>query len=709
LGNLLAASPVESRSVDPVLVYSTFLGGAEGNPDDDVSHVAVDRHGNLFVTGTTGTRDFPTVNAHQPTCALGRLGGCQDIFVAKFDPGGLLMFSTYLGSSGNDQSGGIAVDTDGNAYLTGTWDKQAFMAKLDSNGRLLFHHTFPGSPNSHGRAIAIDQKSNIYLAGETFSFYPVGPFHVWPPSGFLAPPRKPSCFAIGGGSFAVDAFVVKLDSLGRTIFSVALGGNGNDFGTDIAADSAGNVWVTGGAGSADFPTKDPLQAGYGGGEGQEEGKCTSGDVFVVKIDPTGSELLYSTFLGGESTDRPHSIEVDPEGNAYVVWTGASEALDSRLCPWVTKLDPSGQHPLYAVCLQNAEPEAAAVDPFGNLFLTGAGSLGMPIIGAFQESLAGGSRDAFVAKLDPSGALRFSSYLGGASEERGKAIAVGAVGEIYLAGATDSENFPTLNPAQAECAPDFRGGCSVDGFIAKIKVSAPEIRTAAAVSSASFTPQLPLAADSIASVFGEGLAEATEAASTLPLPTTLAGTAIHVADATGGFHRAELFFVSPTQINFLTPPSLPPGAAEVLVVRQGEPVARAPLQISVVSPALFAANARGQGPAAALALKSGGELEPTFQCVTVGDCTVRPIDLGHGPVVVVLFGTGIRGCSSLEAVSVHVGGIEVPVTFAGPQPGFAGLDQINIGPLPAALAGRGEVGIRLTVHGSVSNTVTAAFD
>jgi uncharacterized protein (TIGR03437 family) len=244
---------------------------------------------------------------------------------------------------------------------------------------------------------------------------------------------------------------------------------------------------------------------------------------------------------------------------------------------------------------------------------------------------------------------------------------------------------------------------------RIGFDSPQIQQAAVVSSASFAPQMPLAADSIASAFGEGFAEITETASALPLPVSLAGTSVHISDLAGVLHRAGLFYVSPSQINFAIPSSVAPGAAEVWVVRQGEITARAPLRIEALAPALFTANASGQGPAAALAFHSGSEPSPIFQCVAPGDCSARPIDLRDGPVFLTLFGTGIRGRSSLDAVLAQVGGSEVQVTFAGPQPQFVGLDQINIGPLPEALAGRGEAEIAITVEGVAANRVAAVFE
>ena len=221
--------------------------------------------------------------------------------------------------------------------------------------------------------------------------------------------------------------------------------------------------------------------------------------------------------------------------------------------------------------------------------------------------------------------------------------------------------------------------------------------------------------SIMSLFGTGFTDRTEVANTTPLPTTLAGSSVTVTDSAGVPRTAELFFVSEGQINFLIPEGAALGRATVTVTREDGESGSIAIQLEAVGPALFSANADGMGVAAAVAVTAGADGSQTsqfvFQCgVTAGSCVASPLDLGSesDQVVLVLFGTGLRGRSDLSAVSATVGGEDVPVLFAGPQGGFVGLDQVNLGPLRRSLIGRGEVEIVLTVDGKVANTVTVSL-
>jgi len=231
------------------------------------------------------------------------------------------------------------------------------------------------------------------------------------------------------------------------------------------------------------------------------------------------------------------------------------------------------------------------------------------------------------------------------------------------------------------------------------------------SAAAFQAGGDLAAESIASAFGTSLADAPAAAGPGSLPTTIGDTSVSVMDASGAERSAPLFFVSPGQINFLLPSGLAEGSAVVRVFHQGNVVARGSANIDVVAPGLFTANADGKGVPAALAVRvaASGAQSPlnVYRCGTAqGSCAPVPIDLGVATdqVVLELFGTGIRGRSALPAVTATIGGQAADVQYAGPQGGFMGLDQVNIG-VPRSLAGRGAVDVVLTVDGKTANTVT----
>ncbi len=227
-----------------------------------------------------------------------------------------------------------------------------------------------------------------------------------------------------------------------------------------------------------------------------------------------------------------------------------------------------------------------------------------------------------------------------------------------------------------------------------------------VSSANFSATL--APEEIASAFGANLATATQAATSVPLSTNIAGTTVTVTDAMGIVRLAELFYVSPTQINYQVPPGVAAGAASVTVSLNGNPVGLGSTQIATVSPGLYTATADGKGVAAALVI-NGSALAYTFQCASNGTCTPAPIDLGtdSDQVVLELFGTGIRGRSSRAAVAVKIGSATLPVLYAGPQLGFVGLDQVNI-LLPKSLRGAGNVTATLTVDGQSANVVNLNF-
>jgi Beta-propeller repeat len=297
--------------IDPALSYSTYLGGSGGESGQGI---AVDSAGNAYVTGGTESTDFPTVNPLQPT-----LDGYGDAFVIKLNAtGSALVYSTYLGGSSGESGQGIAVDSAGNAYVSGVTEstdfpttpgafqttcgggcavgsQHAFVTKLNVAGSALVYSTYLGGTGFEGASsIALDASGNAYVTGGTSSNdFPITPGAF-----------QTEC---GGGS-CYDGFVTKLNASGSALlYSTYLGGSGNDYGHGIAVDSAGNAYVTGATQSTDFPTMSPLQASLDGG----------GSAFVTKINPTGSALVYSTYLGGSGAANGSGIAVDSAGNAYV--------------------------------------------------------------------------------------------------------------------------------------------------------------------------------------------------------------------------------------------------------------------------------------------------------------------------------------------------------------------------------------------------------
>jgi hypothetical protein len=262
--------------------------------------------------------------------------------------------------------------------------------------------------------------------------------------------------------------VAKLTPNGlRLLYSTYLGGS--DFeagGFGIAVDDRGNAYVTGSTSSPDFPTVNPVRPASGGQE-----------AFVTKLNRNGSQLLYSTYLGGSKLDFGNGIAVDDRGNAYVTgFTGSTDfptvnpvqpASGGSDDAFVTKLDRNGRHLLYSTYLGGSENEESfgiAVDDRGNAYVTGfTGSTDFPTVNAVQPASAGGGGDAFVAKLDRNGRhLLYSTYLGGIGGEDGRGIAADNRGNAYVTGRTDSPDFPTVNAVQ----PAFAGGFE-DAFVTKL--------------------------------------------------------------------------------------------------------------------------------------------------------------------------------------------------------------------------------------------------
>ena len=478
--------------IDPVLVYSTYLGGSN---NDQARDIALDSAGNAYFCGETTSTNFPTANAFDATFNTGNVATDRDAFVTKLNAAGTaLVYSTYLGGtgntvnlSGNDTCMGIAVDSAGNAYVAGETRStdfptanalqptfggglfEGFLTKLNPAGNALVYSTFIGGDTfDSATSVAVDSSGNAYVAGRTTSsnFATVNPIQAT---------------FMGGGS---DAFILKLNAAGNAlVYSTYLGGgagNGFDGAFGIALDSAGNAHITGVTLSTDFPTASPIQAISGGG--------TNGDAFVAKLNAAGTALIYSTYLGGNGDEFGQEIAADSAGNAYVTGSTSSgnfptaNALDATLAgtsdAFVTKLNATGSAFVYSTYLGGTGDDSGngiVLDSSANAYVAG-GTLSndFPTLNPTQAAYGGGTVDGFVTKLNAAGsALLFSTYLGGSAFDRANDLAVDSVNSMYVVGATASTNFPTLNPVQATF-----GGGSVegDGFITKISDPAVVVST-----------------------------------------------------------------------------------------------------------------------------------------------------------------------------------------------------------------------------------------
>ena len=452
--------------IDPVLAYSTYLGGSNTGG----SGIAVDASGNVYVTGSTDSSNFPTTpGAFQTTCG----GGA---FVTKFSAGGsALLYSTYLCGGYGAFGSALAVDVSGNAYVAGgttspdfpttpgafqatyigDGDDVAFVSKLDSSGSALLYSTYLAGSHGYARVggATADSSGNAYIVGWTDG----------------------SDFPITPGAFETTffgnstAFVSKLNPAGSAlVYSTFLG---SASASGIAVDASGNAFVTGEVEDAsEFPvTPGAFQTISGGGR-----QGTPIDAFVSKLNPAGSALVYSTFLGGSGSDQGNGIAVDGSGNAYV--TGSTESSNfpttagafqdpSNSGSFVTKLNAAGSALVYSTSSMGGG-SAVALDGFGNAYVTGGTyNPNFPTTpNAWQITFGGGDADAFVSELNAAGSgLLYSTYLGGRNIDRGSSIAVDASGNIYVTGITESTNFPTTPGAFQTTY----GGGYTDAFVAEI--------------------------------------------------------------------------------------------------------------------------------------------------------------------------------------------------------------------------------------------------
>jgi hypothetical protein len=398
---------------DGTLAFSTYLGG---NGDDVAYSVRVDAAGNIYAAGRTGSGNFPTHNAYQPTG-----GGSGDAFLVKLTGDGqTLSYGTYLGGSGADTGWGLAIDGSGGAYVGGS----------------------AGSTNF--------------------------------------PTRNAFQSASGGGYDAFLARIdTNASGNASLVYSTYLGGSGDDYGGGrgsaatghgVAADAAGNAYITGDTVSTNFPTRNAFQAAEAGNI----------DAFVAKVNTNATgdaSLLYSTYLGGNQTDGGRAVAVDPAGNVYVTGPKGSANFPSRngyascssatSAPFVAKFNmaAAGDASLvYLTCFNSTTTASAAsiaVDSTGSAIIAATTAQGSwPVVSPIMGWA--GSNDVVVARLNSAGnGLVYSTYLGGAANDYAHDVAIDGAGNAYVVGETQSTNYPTQSAFQAT-----NHGQS-DAFITKI--------------------------------------------------------------------------------------------------------------------------------------------------------------------------------------------------------------------------------------------------
>ncbi|MDQ6937513.1 MAG: SBBP repeat-containing protein [Actinomycetota bacterium] len=483
--------------IDPSIAYSTFLGGyntsvSNGSSQDTTNGITVDSSGNAYVVGFTDSippTPFPTTGGALQT-SFG--GGLRDGFVTKLNPAGTAaVYSTYLGGSAEDRATDVEVNAAGNAFVSGFTastnfptqnpiqaangggTRDAFVAELNPQGTGLVYSTYlGGSGTDTANRLALDSSGAVYLGGTT------APATNSVTDNF---PTTAGAFqtTFGGGAGPTapsDAFVTKINSAGSAItYSTFLGGDQPDTGASVAVDSAGSAYVAGATRSNPFPTTaGAFDTTF------NSASATDSDAYVTKLNPAGSALAYSTYVGGTRFEGATGVAVDSAGSAYITGetnstnfpTANANQPNNASAPgpndsdsFVTKLNAAGTGLAYSTYNGSNTYDTGtdiAVDPSGNAYAVGNTLGSFPLKNAVQVRT--GDYDSYLTKFDANGAVSYSTIFGGGARDFGQAVAVDGSGNAYIGGRTDyfsPDSFPTKSAFQPQ------NGGFADAWVAKI--------------------------------------------------------------------------------------------------------------------------------------------------------------------------------------------------------------------------------------------------
>ena len=428
--------------IDPLVYYSN-IGGSIYNVENSM---AVDAGGNAYITGWTESTDYPTTSgAYQDTLRF-----LYNAFITKLNPTGTaLVYSTFLGGDDSDFGNSITLNTSGNAYITGIASSSnfpttsgayqtngggGFVTQLDTTGSSLIYSTFIGACDA--LSIALDANGNAYITGTASSSYfptTTGAFQNTP-----------------SGIF--NTFVTKLNPSGSAlVYSTFIGGNNYDFGNSITVDANGNAYITGSTSSTNFPTTTgAYQTTYLGDTTNVE---SASNVFVTKINSSGSALVYSTYIGGYPQDKGNSIAIDDSGNAFITgytyssnFPTTSGAFQTTFLggpsiyiykAFVTKLNSSGTNLLYSTFIEGMYGEGTlansiVIDDSGNAYITGStSSPDFPTTNGAYQTVFSSDDHVFLTELNSTGSgLVYSTFLGGSD---GKSLVIDSSGNAYISG------------------------------------------------------------------------------------------------------------------------------------------------------------------------------------------------------------------------------------------------------------------------------------
>jgi hypothetical protein len=525
--------------IDPVLSYSTYIGGTGGTWGELAYGIASDPLENVYLTGWSNSAVLPSggTQAAQTDGAA---------FVMKLSPAGTLLYTIVIGGSGDDSGEGVAVDSSGQVVITGftfssnypvlnpfRLDKggqDGFLTAFDAAGHLRYSTYLTGSGSTDaGEWVALDASGNAYVTGVTNSVdLPV--LNAYQPT----------------KNVDTDAFVMKVSPTGALLYSTYLGGGAEDEAEGIDVDTLGNFYIAGMTGSVNFPTTSNRYQTF----------QALGDAFVAKFQPSGA-LEYSTYIGGRGRERAFNIVVDPALNIYI--SGYTESCDFPAVHQIQNFQHNCTFYDKDAFVARLRPAPAGYDldfstflggnggelPQGldlrdnHLYLTGwTDSTNFPIVNAVQATKAG-LKDAFVVDIDLSAlgnvpatapSLAFSTYLGGTGDEEGRSVVALAGRNIFVTGGTRSTNFPTVRAIQ-----DVNSAPTQNIYLACISP----------LGVSSVSPQIaPLAGGDVITLNGQGFAN---------------GAVVEI----GGAAATSAIVVSATTISAVTPAHVA-GTVDVVV-------------------------------------------------------------------------------------------------------------------------------------------------
>ncbi len=691
--NIGIFDPHRMLVIDPILGYSTLLGGSQ---NDHATAIAVDASGGVYITGSTQSSNFPT-NPAQPYQAKPASGSSLNAFVSKISPDGkTLVYSTYLGGSGLQIGNAIAVDRTGNAYIVGSTTSRdfpttngpqtsyggntdAFAVKLDPTGTKLIYSTYLGGSGSEvGYAVAVDSAGNAYVGGSTLS------------SDFPTVKAFQNQFA-STDKTSRDGFLAKIDSGGGSfVYSTYLGGQYEDWITGVAVDSSGAAIVVGNTQPKAFPlTANALPNNAAG--------ITA---FVTRFAPDGASPTFSSLLGQAgilNTDHAYAIALDPSGAVTIVGDtdatnfpttpgvlqssrGASRfGLKSPLRPWAMKLNPVSGKVIYSTFLGiQGTPFSAAADAAGDLFVVMSLTADSPEVPTKDASILSSGTTGVLLELNPNGTGLVYGTFTNIGNAYPAAVALDSIGSAYVTGfVTPSAKSTLITTGAVQTAFAGNDDATVIKFFQDTNPALPRID---AVTNAGGYQTAGLTPGEIVTIFGAGLAP--DPLTTLQLDssgkvsTVLAGTRV-LFDGVA----VPLVYVSSGQVSAIVPQGLDLTIKPFTVVQvdnNGSRSLAAIVSTASSRPGIFTLDGSGAGQAAALN-QDGSINGPN-----------HPAPKGS---IVILFGTGVGAMSPVPAdgsvtgsvlatpksvVGATVGNATASVQYAGPAPGLvAGVLQINI--------------------------------